>query len=552
MARTDGNTDRGRRADLIVASLLVTALIARIVWLMGADVRALTFRTTDDSYYYFQTALNFTHGRGWTFDGLHPTNGFHPLWMAMLLPVFAAWGDDPLLALRMTGVLVALVAAATLWVGWKAFGALAGRRGAVIGLLLLLQPFALYALLNGLETGVLILSLLFLMWMTHRHGLLAPDAGTRRDLALGAMLGLTFLARLDSVFLVPALVAVVFVGALQDGGVRALGPAARKLVTVGVAFAVVGAPYLAWNQVTFGHLVPISGALKSTFPVVSFDVSRLRSFHTLYGIGQMAVATLGLGVLAWQLLREGAGPRWVGKGGAFGLCAMMWGASAIHLAYSILYVVFGANWWHHASYLPVTLAIASMMFALIDDALDRRAWVMAGGVVLSIALLAGGLVLEGRRRGDARVHWYEAATWARAQLPRDAVIAMTDCGFLGYFAGHPVVNLDGIISSYGFQVALRDHRLSQYLAAAKVTHIGCHVAHYVDGEQRVVVPARLYHQPGSAIIATPAAEVYSTEPFIDGSSPREWGPVRFVFWDIRKVRIVDDARELAVSGSATP
>ena len=43
----------------------------------------------DDAYYYFKIASNITQGFGITFDTINPTNGFHPLWMLVLLPLFA-------------------------------------------------------------------------------------------------------------------------------------------------------------------------------------------------------------------------------------------------------------------------------------------------------------------------------------------------------------------------------------------------------------------------------------------------------------------------------
>src|SRR5687768_7036872 len=40
--------------------------------------------TVDDSFYYLRIAENVANGLGPTFDGVEPTNGFHPLWMGLL------------------------------------------------------------------------------------------------------------------------------------------------------------------------------------------------------------------------------------------------------------------------------------------------------------------------------------------------------------------------------------------------------------------------------------------------------------------------------------
>src|ERR1700679_99291 len=39
----------------------------------------------DDFYYYLKTAINFVHGAGSTFNGIVPTNGYHPLWFLLIV-----------------------------------------------------------------------------------------------------------------------------------------------------------------------------------------------------------------------------------------------------------------------------------------------------------------------------------------------------------------------------------------------------------------------------------------------------------------------------------
>src|SRR5687768_11948827 len=105
----------GSRKDWLVASGLLVAALAAMVFVAVAPLRSLLFRTTDDAFYYFQVARNIVGGVGPTFDGIHPTNGFHPLWMLILLPVIAAAGGDGEVTLRFVYGVVTLLAAGTLW-----------------------------------------------------------------------------------------------------------------------------------------------------------------------------------------------------------------------------------------------------------------------------------------------------------------------------------------------------------------------------------------------------------------------------------------------------
>jgi hypothetical protein len=45
----------------------------------------------DDALFYVVIANHFAHGLGSTFDGINPTNGYHPLWMVLLSGWFAMW-----------------------------------------------------------------------------------------------------------------------------------------------------------------------------------------------------------------------------------------------------------------------------------------------------------------------------------------------------------------------------------------------------------------------------------------------------------------------------
>ena len=47
----------------------------------------------DDAFYYLLIARNFAESGLPTFDGIHATNGFHPLWMLMLAAMYKVIGD---------------------------------------------------------------------------------------------------------------------------------------------------------------------------------------------------------------------------------------------------------------------------------------------------------------------------------------------------------------------------------------------------------------------------------------------------------------------------
>src|SRR5215510_10767994 len=71
---------------------------------MAALVLARVDPTQDDGYYYLQIARHLASGDGSTFDGMHPTNGYHPLWLLCLVPVF--WATHSSAAALVVGVIL--------------------------------------------------------------------------------------------------------------------------------------------------------------------------------------------------------------------------------------------------------------------------------------------------------------------------------------------------------------------------------------------------------------------------------------------------------------
>ena len=67
-------------------ALLAFALIAWPALILPDEALLTSF--TDDTYYYLVVARHVAAGNGFTFDGLHPTNGYQPLWLFLLVPLY--------------------------------------------------------------------------------------------------------------------------------------------------------------------------------------------------------------------------------------------------------------------------------------------------------------------------------------------------------------------------------------------------------------------------------------------------------------------------------
>jgi hypothetical protein len=275
---------------LTVALFLVPSLLDLL-----SDERRPYGYVAPDAFYFFTIAVNWVKFGIPTYDQQFPTNGFHPLWQWLVTALFkiVSWLGHSRLALVSLSVAVGLVciSAALILLGQVM------RRGHRLSPWFLLLPVGSFALCispwwwnardqamplfgtlwcfaNGMESAITILMFAVVAWLYVRR----PIASPRGALVFGTALGLMTLARLDhAVFAVVMLSALLFEAALERNFFRI-----RLTAFAVIAWCACLAGYLFYNKVTVGRFMPLSGAIKSTFPsVTTSSIDALLSFRTL-------------------------------------------------------------------------------------------------------------------------------------------------------------------------------------------------------------------------------------------------------------------------------
>jgi len=161
--------------------------------------------TRDDAYYYFKVAQNISGGHGSTFDGINPTNGYHPLWALVCIPIFALARFDLILPLRVLIFVLAGMRAATSILLYRLLGDVIARPIAMLAALYWAFDYYIHATFyqQGLETGLAALCLVLFLFLLQRFERNRKTASISRvqvaTLAIAA--ALVMFSRLDLVFL---------------------------------------------------------------------------------------------------------------------------------------------------------------------------------------------------------------------------------------------------------------------------------------------------------------------------------------------------------------
>lgn len=478
-----------RYANQFCILLLVCAAIGVTFWHLRTPVSS----TQDDGYYYFQIARNLARGAGSTFDGINPTNGYQPLWLILLVPLFWVTRtnlDALSLGIALQGIALACMLLILFITARLRYGYVASLFGALLWLLWMAQEsfkgmeFSIHAL------GIGVIGLMYLAWFAG-----ALPSRPAPFLMLGLACSVVFLARLDTLAL-----ALILGAAIGARGLRAQNFRWQYWLWFALP---VGATVLAYgfiNWIFFGHAVPVSGIVKATW------AHTLLRADPLFQTRGWLIAKLDN--LLWSLKGlPSAFPLYVAFG-SFGTAAL-WVAQALpgvplswrgalrrvlgplapFVAYSIAgYVGFALvlhlnlSWspWYYVVQPWLTVLLAAAAFdGLWRFSSVRRAptsgvlqFALYGVLLLPFLLLARQqLTLVRERASFTGIEpLYDAAEWARQHVPPDGVIGSWNAGAISYLSERRTVNLDGLVNSYPFFEQDR-FNLCKYWRAQGVTYV---------------------------------------------------------------------------------
>ena len=188
-------------------TLLVTAILS--IHLYAAFSDAYNFPNAwfmrDDAYYYFKVAQNITLGLGSTFDGINLTNGYHPLWMLICIPIFALARFDLILPLRILLMVIAVLNAATAVLIYRLVKNNLSHAVAIVAASFWAFNIYIHHIIYepGLETPLAAFAIVLFIYKLsqfEKDWRVIPVA-TRQIVTLGGIATIVMLSRLDLVFL---------------------------------------------------------------------------------------------------------------------------------------------------------------------------------------------------------------------------------------------------------------------------------------------------------------------------------------------------------------
>ena len=468
---------------LFGTALVVFAAAAGHV--LTADVDRLLQVVPDDTFYYLEIARHLARTGRSTFDGLSTTNGYHPLWMAVL------WGLATLIEDRMALLRAALGLSFVLHAGVALGVFYAVRRLADTGwgwtaaACWLINPLAFSIAITATEAE---LSALTVLGVLLAHLRLSAEYAKRRQpstrqvLEYSAALGLLCLARTDG--MVIAALGLSWLAAQSWRTGQALRWVVLRVLVAAAAAAAIMAPWWLFSLSQVGTVVQDSGAMKMLWASERYPTALARLDNvaaTFAFFGRRCLTLMTVWNFSWAsftafVMLLGAAPmvvltRHARSPQACALRAVLTAMLALTLVYGWA-LVERQIWWLALPCLATMLVVfTSLPLALRAVPLSRAArWgAQTAMVVLAVTLLARWHV-----KGYRPYPWQPDVRHSQLAIerivPASERVGVFNAGIPAFFGSRPVIALDGLVSHQARR-HWQARRFDDYLARHRVGYI---------------------------------------------------------------------------------
>ncbi len=439
-----------------VSWFAVTLYVAGIVFLF-ARLRSSSLLSfyDDDAFYYLQVARNIVTHHHSTFDGTHPTNGYHPLWMLTLV-LLGLFSSGKTFFFLLQGVALASFTI-TLLAARGACRCLSGNAVLTQVAAAIVALETLVLIRSGMEITLTIPLVLLLCWYRlHPRFRWTPG----QAVGFGLLSALIVLSRLDSVLFIALFFLLDFVlerpATTTDRWSRIY---AVLSCTLPLAF------YVLFHRKWYHVWLPVSGEAKQMRVHHSIHLAALHAafgpinFPYLFFVVYPTLLVVLLAAVSLLKLRE---PRLRRSTLALSISLLLFPLLQLVL-FSAL-----SDWpiwpWYLYS-LPLATTGGFLLFFSRYRQLAHR---KDAGVLLQGSVIALVFLLAVASMSDTpTTRWYLFGRDIEAfSQTHDGIYAMGDCaGTTAYLIHQPVVQLEGLVMDAPFLENIRDQRnLNQALS----------------------------------------------------------------------------------------
>ena len=442
----------------------------------------------DDAFFYFGISKNIAAGNGATFNGSIMTNGFHPIYALLLVPIFWFSPANPDIPVHVALTILSVFNVLTGYVIFLIVRKIAGRIAGLFGAFLwLFNPFVILIALNGVEAGVATFFISLCIYV-HLGGREAGRISFPKIILLGLLTALAVLSRVDSVFIFIAITLDLWYLSYRKGTplFRALTHPALYCTVTLLALT----PWFFWNLYHFGTVRQISGVtlpniahnmyLMKHNSYLSLSFVKTELFYMKFWIEHIIRFSGGIGLFVILFIFFIISAR---KSLATKISRMLEKIKPLHFALlsSIFLVFFYAlyfwGWLRPWYYLPIMLIVTIYLGSIVGQTFESFLHIrakMAIPIFVLFLICAVYFSYQGMsvwREGlfPFQKQLYESAVWLKENTPENSKIGAISAGIYGYMNGR-TIDLAGVVNEEAYR-AMREKRIFAYLQEKQIDYL---------------------------------------------------------------------------------
>ncbi|MBU0701035.1 glycosyltransferase family 39 protein [bacterium] len=480
-----------KKENMLLLVLILVSLSIRLAISSVGVPTALSKFADDDAFYYLKITENFVGGKGFSFDGLVQTNGFHPLYILISSPFFLIF-KDLIARYHLSLILLNIFSVATAIFIYKLTRLFVTPIFALLSTTFwLYNPFTSFLALNGEEiaiAGFFIAATLYYFVNLIKY----KRFDVKSCSILGMLLALTVLARSDGILL---FIAVILMIVLLN---RKSFPMFIKTVTpILTMFILILLPWVIWNLNTFGTIAQDSAVAQKylnhitiigTDSLTVLQCMKYGSYNILAAIGKIILIVGGgnisnkvihgilnhfhtalflvVVVTLMILLLANIKELWKGICNNSSIALLF----TIYILFFLYYpIILWGNWYRY--YAPILL-ITSILFGILLSFLHKRfkfkqLYVLDAIIIILLFVFSSYYIIRNLDRSWQK-EYYAGAIWLRNNISSTEIIGAFNSGIFGYFSGRTVVNLDGKVNGEALR-AIKNKSFNEYLRRKNIT-----------------------------------------------------------------------------------
>ncbi|NJO15822.1 MAG: hypothetical protein HC877_08760 [Thioploca sp.] len=458
------------RYFIILITLLISyGVVVRLVPLGNEE--SMLQSISEDGYLMMTVARNIALGLGMTTsNGTIPTNGVQPLTTFLWSGVYWLVGGDKVqgvLGIILIQFIIAALAAVLLWqIGIRVLSSNPAKHY-IVALAIAMwyaSPVTLKHTNNGLETGLYVLAVLGIVLLVVT---LTRKWSLRDAVLVGFLLGITFWIRNDAVFLILAVCLMQLF--LETWQRHELWQRFIQVNVIGMTAVLIALPWIIYNKVNFGAIMPISGQSESLNVQFGENLSLLPSVlieyffmfplpnslqRQLLIILPSTILLIAIAIGLWQLWLRLHSPT---ERQLFVLVGLyLLGLCGFYGLY------FGAYFFLERYLFPISPFLALLWAIVVVWAWLKVPWrpIRYGISILFILTMIG---VTGYLHIKSYNKHFQLVNWVNQHVSEAEWIASTQTGYLGYFHDR-TINLDGKVNPEALIARQQGgDKLAQYL-----------------------------------------------------------------------------------------